>query len=99
MPAVKASVRLAGDWLARRRSARDRSRTLEAKVLRLAAAAGGAVTVLMVASSEAMSLDEAQQTLDSMAARGYADLLIRDDGTVAYEFPGLNLSREAQPVL
>ena len=89
VPATRAAVNLAGRWAEGMRSTRDRPRMLEATVLRLAAAHAGAVSVVGVAASGGMSLDEAQRTLDSLAARGYATMQISDEGVVLYAFPEL----------
>ena len=87
MPLTRGAVRLAQQRITSWRQNRERPRLLESRILRLAARAGGSVTVVSVASSGEVTLDEAQRALDAMTTQGYAEMRIRDDGVVLYEFP------------
>jgi hypothetical protein len=66
---------------------------LEARMLKLAAASKGRVTVAEVAVGCAVTLEEAERALDGLAQRGHANLLITDDGERVYVLAGF-LSEE-----
>lgn len=63
-----------------------RQRTLEAEVLRLAAARGGKLTMVEVVSELAVSPDEAKATLDAFTVNGIADVEVTDSGVLVFSF-------------
>lgn len=63
-----------------------RQRTLEAEVLRLAAARGGKLTMVEVVSELAVSPDEAKETLDAFTVNSIADVEVTDSGVLVYSF-------------
>jgi hypothetical protein len=68
---------------------RTRARSREAKeqaVLAFAVAAGGRVTLVETAGRCQLSLEEAEQILNDLAAREHAELLMAEDGTLVYDF-------------
>jgi class 3 adenylate cyclase len=67
----------------------ERPEKLQRYMLSLAKEQGGQLTVVQVASLGQVSLQEAQETLDRMAAKGYVVQQMGDDGTITYEFPGI----------
>ncbi len=93
LPTVKRLSELVTNARSRAQQAKERPRSLERKVLSVASGAGGDATVIDVAFRGGMSLEEAQTTLDSLTARGYAEMEISDEGVVHYRIP--DLSREA----
>ena len=72
------------------RSARDKERA----VLDLATSVGGRVTLVEVAAKCDLSLEDAANILNDLAARGAADMLIAEDGTVVYDFDVLSESEK-----
>ncbi len=61
--------------------------TREKTVLAFAKSNLGRVTVLQLAGSTDLSIDEAKDTLDSLVANDYAQLHIEENGSLLYEFP------------
>ncbi|MFW6293899.1 MAG: adenylate/guanylate cyclase domain-containing protein [Spirochaetota bacterium] len=71
------------------RRRRERPAELEHTLLRVAGRLGGTVTVVQAASEAELPLDEVQQTLDRMTAKGYVTQHVRESGIIEYEFPSL----------
>lgn len=71
------------------RRRRERPAELERTLLRVAGRVGGTVTVVQAASEAGLPLDEVQQTLDRMTAKGYVTQNVRESGIIEYEFPSL----------
>jgi predicted DNA-binding transcriptional regulator len=63
-----------------------RQQTLDAEVLRLAAARDGRLTQVEVVTELAISDDDARQTLKSLMTRGAADVEITEAGGLVYVF-------------
>ncbi len=74
------------------RRRRERPAELEHTMLRVAGRLGGTVTVVQAASEAKLPLDEVQQTLDRMTAKGYVTQNVRESGIIEYEFPSLAAS-------
>ncbi len=74
---------------ATRRTRRERPFELERTILAAARRLGGTVTVVQAAAEAQLTLDEVQQTLDRLTAKGYVSQEVRDSGIVVYEFPSL----------
>lgn len=70
----------------RRRELAERPRHIESALLKAASDLGGTVTVVQLAGKTGLSLDEVQDTLDRMAARGYVAQEIEDSGLIVYHF-------------
>ena len=68
------------------RKAELRRNTFDSEILRLAAAHGGRLTAVEVASELAMSPDAAREALESLGIRGHADVGVTDDGVLVYTF-------------
>ncbi|TVR62767.1 MAG: adenylate/guanylate cyclase domain-containing protein [Spirochaetaceae bacterium] len=68
----------------------ERPKVIERKILALARELGGTVTVVQLASRTELELDEVQDVLDRLTARGYVTQHARGS-VVEYEFPGLGL--------
>lgn len=64
-----------------------REQTLVAEVLKLAAGAGGRVTVVELVQALALPHDEAEQLLTRLAIEGRAEVEITDAGLLVYLFP------------
>jgi hypothetical protein len=78
--------------LPRRRSGREK----EQAVLDLAASAGGRVTLVEVAARCDLTIEEATDILNKLAARGAAEMLVADDGTVVYDFDILSAAEKGR---
>ncbi len=80
-------------WWKRRahdaRARRQRSAELERALLQSARELGGRLTVVQAASLTHRPLDEVQEALESMTAKGYVVQNVRDSGVVEFEFPSL----------
>ena len=79
-----------------------RRQTVEAELLRLAAAHGGRLTVVEVVSELALSSDDAKAALDSLTMQEIADMAVTDSGTIVYTFRDIERALEkgsARPVL
>jgi hypothetical protein len=71
----------------------------ERSVLRIAQTRGGLVTPSQVALDTKLSLEEAEQLLESMAKRGHASMEVRDDGRLVYRFSEFLLAEDSTPRL
>ena len=93
LPALGAIVLFRGHFDARSRVAGHkaalRRQTAEAEVLRLAAARGGKLMAVEVATALAMAEDTAREALDVMVSEGRAELEVTDSGHLVYSFPTL----------
>lgn len=63
-----------------------RRQTLEAEVLRLAAAHSGRLTIVDVVGEMAVTTDDAKAALDALVQSEIADLAVTDSGTIVYTF-------------
>lgn len=90
LPTASGLFKLLRRRIRTQRQMRERPRELEREVLRLAKQFNGRVTVVQVASHTHAPLDEIQQTLDSMTARGYVSQNVMDNGVIEYEFPSIH---------
>ncbi len=66
----------------------ERPKVIERNILALARQLGGTVTVVQLASRAELELDEVQDVLDRLTARGYVTQHARGS-VIEYEFPGL----------
>jgi hypothetical protein len=66
----------------RLKTERDRERS----VVALADSVGGRVTLVEVAARCDLSIEEAEEVLNKLAALGAAEMLVAEDGTVVYDF-------------
>ncbi len=66
----------------------DTGKTLEVKILRLARNFHGRLTPLELAANSSLSLEEADNVLEDIVRRGYANMEVSDAGNIVYEFPG-----------
>lgn len=71
-----------------------RRQTVEAELLRLAAAHGGRLTVVEVVSELALSSDDAKAALDSLTMQEIADMAVTDSGTIVYTFRDIERALE-----
>lgn len=90
LPAVGGLVLLRGANRAERRGGRRlqqlRQATIESEILRLAMLQAGRLTAVEVASTLALTAEEAKATLDALVTREVADLDITDAGVLVYTF-------------
>ena len=63
-----------------------RQATIESEILRLAILQAGRLTAVEVASTLALTAEEAKETLDGLVTREVADLDITDAGVLVYTF-------------
>ena len=63
--------------------------SLEKTVLKIAKGHRGVVTHAVVVLESDLQLAEAEEVLQSLAARGYAEMRIKDNGTIDYRFTDL----------
>jgi len=70
----------------RKLSSAERNAEAERSVLRIAQEQGGHVTPALVTIDSDLSLEEAEDVLQSMVAKGYAAMQVLDDGRIEYEF-------------
>lgn len=88
MPMVRGLQRIgrerANKQLSLERSQEDRALAVEQAILKQASRNNGVVTPTMVALSANVPLESADEALQSMAARGYAEMNIRSNGTIEY---------------
>lgn len=66
-----------------------RKETLEKTVLQIARERRGVVTPALVALHSDLSLDEAEEVLGSLSSRGYAEMRVKENGTIDYLFHDL----------
>ena len=71
------------------RRKRERPVEIERRLLATARTTGGTLTVVQAASLTDIPLDEVQQGLDRMTAKGYVQQNVRESGVIEYEFPSL----------
>ena len=89
LPFTAGVVKAIRTHVRRQRKLKKRPERLQQYMLALANEHGGRLTVVQVASAGRISLEEAQKTLDRMAANGYVAQHVGDDGLVEYQFPGI----------
>jgi hypothetical protein len=90
-----AGVTLTGLYIARRNFGRIQHNAMsefeqEQALLGLARANGGRVTVAEVASGCKLTVADSKATLERLTLQGVAEVVVTDDGSVAYDFKGLN---------
>ena len=86
-PAAGGIALLRGTDLARgKRLDQLRQQTIDAEVLRLAVTEGGRLTAVEVATSLAITPEQAKDTLDALVARDVADIAVTERGVVVYTF-------------
>ena len=68
--------------------------SIERVILRLAKANKGILTASEVALSANIPIEEAKRDLDAMVSKGYAELRVRQSGTLVYTIPDLMDSDE-----
>jgi hypothetical protein len=73
----------------RLRDGSGQAQSPEHVVLRLARDRGGEVTAAQVAADSALSFDDAQAELDTLARKGACEVDATEDGVVIYRFGGL----------
>ena len=90
LPAVGGLALLRGANRAERgggaRTRQLRQATIESEILRLAILQAGRLTAVEVASTLALTAEEAKETLDGLVTREVADLDITDAGVLVYTF-------------
>jgi predicted transcriptional regulator len=59
----------------------------EKEILKIAKNQQGKVTPTMVALKSQLSVEEAEQILEKMAKKGYAEMHVTESGRVEYQFP------------
>jgi hypothetical protein len=67
----------------------EKKDSAEKTVLKIAKERSGVVTPALVALHSDLPLAEAERLLGDLAARGYAEMRIKDNGTIDYVFPDL----------
>lgn len=72
-----------------RRRRQARPQRIEREILEAAKRLGGRVTVVQISAETDLSLDEAQEHLERMAAKGYVTQEISNTGVIEFEFPAL----------
>jgi hypothetical protein len=77
-------------------SPRSAINTLEARVLALAEAMGGELTVDATAAHCGLGVIQSKAILDRLVIENGAQLQVTDDGVLVYSFPGL-AKRHKQP--
>jgi predicted ArsR family transcriptional regulator len=65
----------------------DRKESIEKVILRTARKNGGYVTPGEVALEGDVSVDQARETLEKLASKGYAQMRVRTSGVIVYAFP------------
>ena len=65
----------------------QRQALAEKEVLKIAQAEGGTVTPAMVALKSNLTIERAEEVLQTLAKKGYTNMEVTDDGRVEYEFP------------
>ncbi len=63
--------------------------SMEKTVLQIAKNHRGVVTPAIVVLESDLQLEEAERVLQGLSARGYAEMRIKDNGTIDYRFPDL----------
>jgi hypothetical protein len=62
---------------------------LEKTILKIAQERRGVVTPALIVLGSDLKLEEAEKALSDMAARGYAEMRVKDNGTIDYVFHDL----------
>ena len=70
----------------RKKREEERPKIVEQAVLEAASDLGGRVTVIQVANKAKLPLDEVQDALDRMTARGYVGQEVTETGIIRYDF-------------
>ena len=69
-------------------SPEDPEKALERTILKLARKFRGQLTPLELAADSDLSLDDANNALEDIVRKGYANMKVTDEGNIIYEFPG-----------
>ena len=67
----------------------ERRDSREKTILKIAKDRHGVVTPAIVVLESDLPFEEAEQVLQSLASRGYAEMRVKDNGTIDYRFPDL----------
>ena len=93
LPAIKGARRMVRDRERRqvedRQDREERNAHIQRSILKTARQNRGVVTPSLVSLEANIPIVEADAALQDMAARGYAELNIRENGTLEYRFPDL----------
>ena len=87
LPAVSGLQRLMRSRLDAREHSGDREAWAEKQVLRAARDGKGVVTPALVALKTELSIEAAEQVLERLARRGYAEMRVSPGGRIEYSFP------------
>ena len=68
---------------------RDRGGVIEKQILRSAKSNKGYTTPSEVALESEVSIEEAQQALDYLVSKGFAEMKVSKSGTIVYYFPDI----------
>ncbi len=85
-------IAVGGFWLvysARQSSQKRKYNVLENKVLQAAALSGGKLSVAQLALQAHITTQEAEIWLNKMQEKGHAHIVVKEDGSIIYEFAGL----------
>ena len=83
-----------GGRLVHRSADRKRYAQYQNRLLRLARAKGGRLTVLEAAADGRMTVEQAEEILRELVARGYAELRVSESGMMVYSF--LEIERDGE---
>ena len=87
LPAVKGLQRMSSHRRAKQVEPLRQAASAEKEILQLAKSEGGTVTPALVALHTSLSIEEAEEILQSFVKKSYAVMQVTDDGRVEYEFP------------
>ena len=87
LPAVSGLQRLMRSRLDAREHSGDREAWAEKQVLRAARDGKGVVTPALVALKTELTIEAAEQVLERLARRGYAEMRVSPGGRIEYSFP------------
>ena len=73
----------------RRTQELERQDSLEKTVLKIAKKRGGVVSAALVVLESDLKLNEAEKVLESLAARGYAEMRVKENGSIDFRFHDL----------
>ena len=89
LPFISGARDLARRSARRRQQRSERPVQLERRILEAARRLGGRTTVVQISAETDLPLDEVQEALDRMTAKGYVSQEILDSGVIRYDFPSL----------
>ena len=88
-PALPAGAEAARKMLPAASSAVPFAAPLELRIMRVAKANGGRITVMQAAAEIGVHTDAVEQKLDEMCHKGQASIEVSEDGVLYYDFPDL----------